>query len=576
MTPAMWFIWLLRADLRDGAPLESSEAQREFVVWWLLWGHQMYRRDDLGPEVLATVMEPVLVEGRPLPRLLRRLHRASTDLQKLFDITTASGLAEYLSWYRSSGQRELGLAPVEPEAKPRSRQSPKSGREGGPVADGGSMSAADGGLQARLPAGAAALLAPGGRVPKSVAPQAPGRTARGSRLGGATRFGANLVGFAYGELGLGEDVRMLSAALESAGIEHAVIDVPTFAQTRRGDRSVAHRVLERPRYPVTIFCLSPFDTADFYARGRDDLFGAEYNIGYWPWELPEMPGLWREAYGLVDEVWAASRYTAGAFQRSSPVPVHVMPPCVDIPEIAKVRARAAKLREARGARFRFFYPFDRNSFLARKNPAAAIAAFRRAFPTADDGVELLLRVNGERGNDEDVALLRDQARGDERIVLREGTLSRTDALALAASADCLVSPHRAEGFGRNIAEALLLEVAVLATGFGGCVDFLHSGEAIGWRPVAVRAGEYPHADGQWWAEPDAEHLAARMQEIREAGHHRDRSAARQRRDQFRSVYGPVPAGARYARRLREIHAGLAGAERPRSMREAGASLVQRA
>lgn len=556
LTLAMWFVWLLRADLRGGEPVDSREGQREFLAWWLLWGHQVYRNEPIGEEQIAAAMDSVLVGGRPLPRLLRTLYRASPRLQELFDIETANGVSEYLSWFRSSGLRQLASTENDSAA-----------------------AAAGAELQARLPEAIVRWFAGAGRHrhgPREVPNQSPGRKANlNSR--NPHPVGVNLVGFAYGELGLGEDVRMLSRALESAAIEHSVIDVPTFPQTRSADRSVAHRIRSEMRWPVTIFCLSPFDTADFYARGRDDLFGTEIKIGYWPWELPEMPSFWRGAYELVDEVWAASRYTAAAFRHSSPIPVRVLPPCVEIPEPARVRAAAAKLRSNRGGRFQFYCPFDRNSFLTRKFPAAAVEAFRRAFPASQRGVELLLRVNGERGNDNQVQLLRRQIQDDERILLIEGTLPRSKALALLAASDCLVSPHRAEGFGRNIAEAILLEIPVLATGFGGCVDFLRAEEMVEWRPVQVREGEYPHATGQWWAEPDIAHLARRMREVREQK--RDRawhSAARTRREQFRAVYDPLAAGARYRARLEEIFASLAKPRTSARAREAWASLVQSA
>ena len=531
MTLRMWFVWLLRGDLRGQHAVGSEEGLREFVVWWLLWGHQLYGLDSTtGPEQLAVAMEPVPAGGGSIPRLLRRLHRESTDLRRLFDLDTAAGRAEYVAWFSARGLGELERAAPEPEHG-RAAVQPRAGT-GMP---GRSLSLLEigGELQARLPAGASSLVRRGGSAPNENAtppvrspeddPNQPLVTKRRTPCRGrAAPFGVNLVGFASGELGLGEDVRMLSLALTGAEVPHVVINLPNLAQTRAQDQSVANRVVDRLRYPITVFSLNPFDTADFYARGREELFRADHNIGYWAWELPEMPPFWQDAYRLVDEVWAASRYTAAAFQRTSSVPVQILPPCVEIPEIGRLRAAARKLREVRGSRFRFIFPFDRNSFVARKNPWAALAAFRQAFAPEDHSVELLLRINGERGNDEEVARLRKEAEADGRIDLREGTLPRAEALALLASSDCLISPHRAEGFGRNIAEAILLEVPVLATRFGGSVDFLNSAEGIDWRPVRVREDEYPHAIGQWWAEPDITHLARRMTEVREvrASHRR--------------------------------------------------------
>ncbi|MBV9758506.1 MAG: glycosyltransferase [Alphaproteobacteria bacterium] len=550
----MWFVWLLRGDLRRGRPVDSAEEQREFVAWWLLWGHQIYCPGWRAEAVhLSIAMEPVAVAGGRLPRLLRPLYESSSQLRSLFDIETAAGVAEYRAWYDANGARELGVALGRAD-----NTEPALTLTGG-----------EAGLQARLPASLAPLLAgaaarsavAAGGKPEREAP-APERRKPATVRAGSAAIGANLVGFAFGELGLGEDVRMLSLALDAAGIDHVVLDVPTLAQTRSADRSVAKRVFGRLRFPVTIFCLSPFDTADFYTRGRNDLFSAEYNIGYWPWELPEMPRFWHDAYGLVDEVWANSRYTAAAFQRSSPVPVHVLPPCVEIPDAAAIHGSARRLRQSRNGRFQFLYPFDRNSYLARKNPAAAMDAFRRAFPSGERSVELLLRINGEQGNDRDVGLLRSHALDDKRIVVHEGTLPKAAALAVLAAADCLVSPHRAEGFGRNIAEAILLQVPVLATGFGGCIDFLRSEEAIDWRPVPVGEEDYPHAAGQWWADPDTDHLARRMREIHELRTAQGaRGPSNTRRDQFRAVYSAAAAGARYAARLHEIYRARRGGRR---------------
>lgn len=559
MTSCMWFVWLLRGDLRQGRPIDSAEGQREFVAWWLLWGHQIYCRGwRAQARHLAIAMQPVAVPGGRLPRLLRLLYDGSKQLRELFDIDTAAGVAEYLAWYDANGARELGVAPPDPtdgDARSAARRARGSGRSL-------SLIGGEGVLQARLPSSLAPFLTAAATssavlAASAAAPEAGvgllNRAKPAAASARGTGFGANLVGFAFGELGLGEDVRMLSLALAAARVEHVVIDLPTLAQTRSADRSVATRVFERLRFPVTIFCLSPFDTADFYTRGRDDLFSAEYNIGYWPWELPEMPRFWQDAYALVDELWAATRYTAAAFQRSSPVPVQVLPPCVEIPDSAKIRRSAQRRQQIRAGRFQFVYPFDRNSYLARKNPAAAVEAFRRAFPPSDDSVELLLRINGEQGNDRDVGSLRGHARGDARIIVQEGTLPKSEALAVLAASDCLISPHRAEGFGRNIAEAILLGVPVLATGFGGCIDFLRHDEAIEWRPIPVGATEYPHAAGQWWADPDVEHLARRMQEIRDSrGAQQRRAVLSERRDQFRSVYSAAAAGSRYAIRLREI------------------------
>ena len=44
------------------------------------------------------------------------------------------------------------------------------------------------------------------------------------------------------------------------------------------------------------------------------------------------------------------------------------------------------------------FVFDFNSYLARKNPLAVIAAFRRAFPVGDGSVRLALKMMNGRAD----------------------------------------------------------------------------------------------------------------------------------------------------------------------------------
>src|SRR5262249_51641364 len=143
------------------------------------------------------------------------------------------------------------------------------------------------------------------------------------------------------------------------------------------------------------------------------------------------------------------------------------------------------------ANFVFTFPFDPNSYMARKNPIAVVRAFHLAFAYDDRGVALLLRANGMIPEGEERTALLDEVGDDERIAVMEQALDRIDALALTASCDCLISPHRAEGFGRNIAEAILLRVPVLATAFSGCTDFLTPDEHLAFDLREVQTGQYP-------------------------------------------------------------------------------------
>jgi hypothetical protein len=525
MLDAMWFAWLLRPDVRQGAGIGNQAAQRDFVTWWLLDGVTAYPGGwAVTPAVLDVAMEPAPVRpGFALPRLLRGLYRRRADLRRAYPLHDLENLFELLAWYRAHGATELQVAPPLPPALWLHTQSPSLRA---PWNDGGTEvpriavrlhgDRAD--LQDRFDVATAAgriglarwfkqysSEACDGAPPHGITAQPPSRAAPRQ---GINRAGVNLIGYPRGEFGLGEDIRALAQALDAAGIAYSVQELPRGSGARQQDQTLAARITDARPYDIDILCQNPFDTARCHLDGS---LGARsrYRIGYWPWELARLPASWRGAYNLVDEVWAPSRFTFDAYAADRPELLRLMPPAVFVdPALAQQRAPRAA-----GAPFTFLCSFDPNSFLARKNPQAALRAFQSAFPRDDGGVRMVMHMNSGA---QPPAWLADAIGVDPRCQLAAGTLSRAAYLRRMASADCLVSPHRAEGFGRNLAEAVLLGVTVLATGASGCLDFLEAEELVPWSDRVICAGEYPFGEGMIWAEPDGAALAVAMRRVRGA------------------------------------------------------------
>jgi glycosyltransferase involved in cell wall biosynthesis len=99
--------------------------------------------------------------------------------------------------------------------------------------------------------------------------------------------------------------------------------------------------------------------------------------------------------------------------------------------------------------------------------------------------------------------------------LIEQTLSKPDLMALYKLCDCFVSLHRAEGFGRCIAEAMLLGKPVITTGFSGNLAFTSQENAllVNCEPRPLAENDYPYGQGQMWVEPDIAHAATQMRRI---------------------------------------------------------------
>ena len=327
-------------------------------------------------------------------------------------------------------------------------------------------------------------------------------------------FGANLIGYAYGQLGIGEDVRMTARALQAAEVLCCILNFPPGADIPQNDFSLRHLVKEEGDYAINIFCMTALETARYFAEKGHSQFKGRYNIGYWPWELAQWPTAWRDLTGLVDEVWVSTRHIYDALAPWSPVPVQIMPLAVDLGEVGpQTRADFGLPEKA----YLFCFSFDLNSSIHRKNPEACLKAFQKAFPVeqaaSDLPVGLVVKTHAPKNRHDAWERLKHAAASDPRIHIIEETLPRPDLLALYRCCDCYLSLHRAEGFGRGIAEALLLGLHVIATGYSGNVDYcrdIPQADLVGYEMVPVGKGEYPFGTGQQWAEVDVDEAAGAM------------------------------------------------------------------
>ncbi|MCA1998230.1 MAG: glycosyltransferase [Hyphomicrobiales bacterium] len=369
--------------------------------------------------------------------------------------------------------------------------------------------------------------------------------------------GVNVVGFAEGIFGIGEDSRALVQALERAGAPCTVVKVDISDKIGSSAPSgLNHLYSDRPLYPISIFAMTAFETARLAVEQGPNLFAGRYRIGYWPWELTSLPPEWRGVFDLVDEIWVPSQFLHEVYSRLTDKPIYFMPFYLNPPRVEPFD------RETLGIGrddFVCLTMFDFNSFIARKNPDAAMDAFQAAFPARDGREILIIKTINSHAHPEALAALEARVAADPRFVLLDGAMSRAEVCGLVAAADCFVSLHRAEGFGRVIAEAMLLETIVVATNWSGNTDYLDetNGYPVDFKLLPVQPGQYPFAEGSLWAEPSLQDAAARLRMARD-----NRSADSGRRDRARALmearYGLDPVANQIWRRLSEI----AGLRRP--------------
>jgi len=311
--------------------------------------------------------------------------------------------------------------------------------------------------------------------------------------------------------GLGEGARLMHAALEKLGVPAwqiaCGVSVP-------GERAAAIDAAPPPEgAALVVHVNAPMIPAAFLGLPRGFLRGRRV-IGYWAWELPVVPDAWSVGVPFVHEIWTPSRFSAAALERLAPGRVRVVPhPVAAAPPLPSAMKRADfGLRHDAVV---VLVSFSLASSFARKNPLAAIAAFRAAFGDRADRLLVIKVVHADHAP-ADLELLRREAGGAANILFETRVLPMADSHALTRCADIVLSLHRSEGFGLVPAEAALLGRAVVATDFSGTTDFLDESCSIPipYRLVPARdpRGVF-EAPGAEWAEADVPAAAAALRAL---------------------------------------------------------------
>ena len=363
--------------------------------------------------------------------------------------------------------------------------------------------------------------------------------------------GINVAGYFRSELGVGEVARQMIGALDTQNIPHATVGIPT-PHSRQGHDFETDTV--EPAYPVNLICVNADALPDFASTAGARLFENRYSIGMWWWEVSEFPERLTNAFEHLDEVWVGSHHVGDAIASVSPIPVVKVTMPVSMPEIKELTREELGLPED----FLFLFVFDYHSIFERKNPLAAIEAFKKAFPRGSGASLVVKSINGEN-YPEQQERLRAATEGRPDIHVVDRYVSVDEKNAMIAACDCYVSLHRSEGFGITLAEAMYLEKPVIATAYSGNMDFMtdRNGYLVDYELTSIGEGSEPYPPTGEWAEPDTEHAADLMRRVFD-----DQEEARLRGTRaatdIRRTHSPEAAGRVIARRLTHVEDRLRG------------------
>ncbi len=334
-------------------------------------------------------------------------------------------------------------------------------------------------------------------------------------------------GLLHDGLGLAEAARGYARAFAAAGfdVRQHVVELPgrpvighpgphgvlPFAEAEADDEA-----------DLVLCCLNPPEMA-LLREARAPHPAGRVNVGVWAWEVDPAPSEWAEQAGRLDEVWTHSTYVADLLRPIVQVPVVALSPPVQPLMTASGRSTLLDGRPT------FLALADAASTFARKNPLGAIEAFSEAF-TVDDGQRLVVKIWNGDADPAGVEALTCAAADRPDVDIIDRWLPRDQFESLLAGSACLVSLHRAEGFGLPIFEALAHGVPVVTTGFSGPMDLVDDRHAYLVRSTAacVPAGAGAYPAGARWVEPDRDDA---VQQLRAVAADRQEASARAGRGQ---------------------------------------------
>jgi glycosyltransferase involved in cell wall biosynthesis len=488
----MYEMWCMRADLQATFNLNLGEGRDGYIRWYLATAPS---ETGMPNRYVEPIRERFLAAHASTSPDLRGEQNDAVTARPFHEVRNDLGkfMLRMLTW----GSRRRFLASLYAKLPDSWRMAMRRRAHG--YADVPMLATAVKGYITRVPA-----------------PDFP-RSARSSNTEGS---GVNLIGYARGEFGIAENVRSYARALQSSQQPFVIHNFETGVASRQEDHSMEAHFSQSLRYDTNVF----FINADQMELARATLgraaFHGRYNVGFWVWELEHFPMAWDLAFDLIDEVWVPTEFVRSAIKANTGKQVFKIPKAIEFDVPADMGRDHFGLKPDE---FIFLYSYDFNSFASRKNPEAAIAAFRRAFPGDRSDVRLLIKsINGHRFPERHAELLQSVA-DEPRIDVRDGFLSREEMFALQNNIDCYVSLHRAEGFGLGMAECMYLGKPVIATGYSGNMEFMSQDNSclVDYKLIPLAEGDYPHWQGQHWAEADVGHAVQFMRRIVD-----DRSYAR--------------------------------------------------
>ena len=319
-----------------------------------------------------------------------------------------------------------------------------------------------------------------------------------------TDFGINVFGYLNDTIGISRSTRNLINLLKLSEVKLNTYDL-------KPDNYVYIEPNYKTTYPINLFFANP----DWMIDVNIDIFEDKYNIGYWYWELEQIPELWKKFAKHLDEIWVSTTFIKTTLEKELPGKTIrlITKPQQEVNLIEKSIART-KFDFIQQDDFIFLFVFDYNSDINRKNVINLLLTFNRF--NQGKNCKLILKCQNSHLKERNEDRLKVESFASNHVIIINDLYSESHLNNLYNSCDVYISLHRSEGFGLTILESIFRNIPVIATAYSGNMDFCDGIEPllINYNMTEVNTGSIYHdnINGEkfLWAEPDLQDALNKM------------------------------------------------------------------
>jgi glycosyltransferase involved in cell wall biosynthesis len=249
-----------------------------------------------------------------------------------------------------------------------------------------------------------------------------------------------------------------------------------------------------------------------YPPKVNDMVATYKVIHSYGWEETGFPRQYVDQFNRRLDLITVLSPLVGKVLRDSGVRIPIVVTGAGVDHLLKIKASEITQEQSAGWKtFRFLHI---SSCFPRKGVDVLLRAYGKIFRLSDD-VSLIIKTftNPHHSIQEDLKKLQKNDPTFPHVVIIEEDWSQEKMVGLYQVCHAFVAPSRGEGLGLPMAEAMLFDLPVITSNWGGQTEFCNEETAWCCDYEFTKADTHLGLTHSLWSEPNDEHLSQLMKEV---------------------------------------------------------------